>query len=78
MSTSGIVTDEPERLLLAPLDRPVDEPTRRLLDGGSLTVPAADLPRLLSAYYPALRQRCTSPAATEAWPCPRCTRRTSR
>ncbi len=53
----GLVLDEPDRLLLAPLERPLDEPTRRLLTGGALAVPAADVPALLSSYYPALRSR---------------------
>ena len=53
----GLFVDAPEELLLAAFDPPLDEATSRLLQQGALRIPAAEVPRFLSRYYPALRQR---------------------
>jgi superfamily II DNA or RNA helicase len=53
----GVFVNDPERLVLAAFDRPLDPPTQRLLQQGAPRIPSAELPRFLSRYYPALRQR---------------------
>ena len=53
----GLFVDGPDRLLLASFERPLDTATQRLLEQGALRIPAPDVPRFLSRYYPALRQR---------------------
>ncbi len=54
----GLFVDDPDRLLLAPFDRPLDDATSRLLTGGAaVSIPADDMPRFLSGFYPALRHR---------------------
>ncbi|MCY7364920.1 MAG: helicase [Frankiaceae bacterium] len=53
----GLFVDTPGELLLAAFAQPLDEATFRLLSSGALRVPAAEAPRFLGRYYPALRQR---------------------
>jgi superfamily II DNA or RNA helicase len=53
----GLFVDAPDELLLTAFDRTLDASTARLLEQGALGVPAAEVPRFLSRYYPALRQR---------------------
>jgi superfamily II DNA or RNA helicase len=53
----GLFVAAPGGLLLARFDPPLDAATSRLLDSGALRIPAAEAPRFLSRYYPALRQR---------------------
>ena len=53
----GVVLDLSGRLVLAPLSPPLDASTAALMRGGGLRVPADDIPRFMSSYYPALRER---------------------
>jgi hypothetical protein len=48
----GLYLAEPDRLLLAPLDRPLDEAAGRLLETGPVQIPAEALPRFVAVYYP--------------------------
>ncbi|MEO7745423.1 MAG: SWIM zinc finger family protein, partial [Actinomycetota bacterium] len=52
-----LVVDEPDRLLLAGFDPPLDPAVARLVHAPPLRIPPADVPRFVSTYYPALRQR---------------------
>jgi len=54
----GMVLQQAERLLLVPFERPLPDHVSGLLaTGGEITIPAAELPRFLTRYYPSLRQR---------------------
>ncbi len=53
----GLFVDGPDHLLLAAFERPLDAAIERLLEQGTLRIPAQEVPRFLSRYYPALRQR---------------------
>ena len=53
----GLFVDSPQQLLLASFDPPLGAATSRLLDAGPLRIPAVEVPRFLSRYYPALRQQ---------------------
>jgi superfamily II DNA or RNA helicase len=53
----GLVVDAPDQLLLAAFAQPLDDATFELVRSGALRIPAAEAPRFLTRYYPALRQR---------------------
>ena len=54
----GLFVDERPGLLLSAFERPLDTAaTRWLADGRPLHVPAADVPRFLGSYYPALLRK---------------------
>ena len=55
----GLFVDAPDRLLLARFEPALDAATHRLLGQGGLRIPAREMGRFLSRYYPALRQRLT-------------------
>ena len=55
----GLFADTGDRLLLTGFDRPLTAATQALLQRGPVRIPAAELPRFLTHYYPALRQRVT-------------------
>lgn len=57
---TGLVLDLPDRLLLVPFERVLDAPTSALLgQRHAVRIPADDVARFLTHYYPALRQRVT-------------------
>ncbi len=53
----GLFVDAPEQLLLAAFAQPLDDAIFELVRSGALRIPAAETPRFLRHYYPALRQR---------------------
>ena len=53
----ALVVDDDDRLLLARFDPPLDPAVARLVHAPPLRIPPADVPRFVSTYYPALRQR---------------------
>ena len=56
----GVFVDGRDALVLARCDPPLDPSIRGLLGAGeSLHIPAADVPRFVGLYYPALRQRAS-------------------
>ncbi len=59
----GAYVDGSDRLTLVPFLRPMDASTSRLLAGGTLRVPAGEIPTFLSRFYPSLRQRITVQSA---------------
>ncbi|HEU5033402.1 MAG TPA: DEAD/DEAH box helicase [Mycobacteriales bacterium] len=61
----GIAVAGDGRLLLAPLEHPLEPATMRLLRQRRLALSEADLPRFLARYYPALRRRLTVVSSDE-------------
>ena len=55
----GIAINDPGVLRLMPLRPHVDTSVRRLLDSGPVAVPADDVPRFLTEFYPALQRQLT-------------------
>jgi superfamily II DNA or RNA helicase len=56
----GVFLQREDELVLARLDRSLDEETARLVrDARPVEVPADEVPRFLALYYPALRQLAT-------------------
>ena len=55
----GIVLHAGDRLLLAPLTRPLTAEEHRLFGNGSLTVPTGDVPLFATGFLPQLRDRIT-------------------
>ncbi|HEX3706474.1 MAG TPA: DEAD/DEAH box helicase, partial [Mycobacteriales bacterium] len=53
----GVAILEPGRLRLVPLQPHVSSSVRRLLDASPVVVPAADFPRFLAEFYPALHRQ---------------------
>lgn len=54
----GLFVNGTDRLLLAPLRRPLDAATSTLVRAGApIPIPAGDVPRFLARYYPVLQQR---------------------
>ena len=53
----GCVILEPRRLRLVPLQPHVDSSVQRLLEASPVRVPAADIPRFLTEFYPALQRQ---------------------
>ena len=72
----GVFVDGRDALVLARRDLPLDPSIRGLLGAGeSLHIPAADVPRFVGLYYPALRQRARpSSLRRAASRFPRCNR----
>ena len=55
----GMFRSEPGRLLLTPFTKPLTKATTALVEQGQTIIPATDVTRFLSHYYPALRQQIT-------------------
>lgn len=53
----GLAAPTATGLTVGPLSQVLPEPVTALLDSGALDVPAADVERFLSGYYPLLRQQ---------------------
>jgi hypothetical protein len=55
----GVFLAQADRLLLVPFTRPLTKATTTLLEEPPALIPATDVTRFLSHYYPALRQQVT-------------------
>ncbi|HWA64747.1 MAG TPA: DEAD/DEAH box helicase [Mycobacteriales bacterium] len=67
----GCAIDEPGRLRLIPLEPQIDASIQRLLNSGRVVIPAAETPRFLTEFYPALQRQLTVESADASVALPR-------